>query len=132
MTHTAIYARSATNEPAAPNAVPVQLATLRAYAAAQGWVVDDAHVFVDAGTSGATLDRPGLAALRQAVARGEVARVIVTDNDRLARDFVLYVRLMDEFAAQECAVVTVTPPRTTTTSEDVAALANMLLAAVRV
>jgi site-specific DNA recombinase len=132
MTHTAIYARSATNEPTAPNAVPVQLAKLRTYAAAQGWPVDDAHVFADAGASGATLDRPGLTALRQAVAGGEVKRVIVTDNDRLARDFVLHVQLMDEFAAQECAVVTVTPQRTTATQADAAALAGRLQAAMRV
>jgi len=122
----------AANEPTAPNAVPVQLAKLHTYAAAQGWPVDDAHVFADAGASGATLERPGLAALRQAVARGEVKRVIVTDNDRLARDFVLHVQVMDEFAAQECAVVTVTPQRTTTTREDVVAPAGMLSAAMRV
>ncbi len=70
----------------------VQLNTLRIYAAAQGWPVDDAHVFADARASGATLDRPGLAALRQAVALGEVKRVIVPDNDRLVRDFVLHVQ----------------------------------------
>ena len=79
MTHTALYASSARPEPTAPNAVTVQIATLRTYAAAQGWVVDDAYVFTDAGASGATLERPGLAALRQAVALGEVERVIVTD-----------------------------------------------------
>ena len=132
MTHTALYARSATAEPAAPTAVPVQLATLHTYAAAQGWPVDAAHAFADAGASGAMLERPGLAALRQAVERGEVKRVIVTDLDRLARDFVLHVQLMDEFAAQECAVVMVTPPQATTTRGDVVALAGMLLAAMQV
>lgn len=85
MTHTALYARSARSEPTAPNAVPVQLAALRTYAAAKGWVVDNAHVFADAGVSGATLDRPGLAVFGQAVERGEVGRVIVTDGSRLAR-----------------------------------------------
>ena len=94
--------------------------------------MDDAHIFADAGASGATLERPGLAALRQAVARGEVARVIVTDVNRLARYFVLSKRLTDEFTAHGCAVVCATPPRAPMTCAAVAALAGRLRAAVRV
>lgn len=109
MTHIALYARSARPEADDPNAVPTQLAVLRSHAAAQGWPVADAYVFADAGASGATLDRPGLAALRQAVESGAVKRVIVTDLDRLARSPALAAELMDAFAAHGCAVVTVTP-----------------------
>lgn len=86
--------------------------------------MDEAHVF--AGASGATLDRPGLAALRQAVAGMEVARVIVSDDNRLARYFVLSQRLTAEFAAQGCTVVCATPPRAPMTRA--AALAGRLRA----
>ncbi len=43
------------------------------------------HVFADPGASGGTLDRPGLTALRAAVAVGEVAVVVVFAVDRLYR-----------------------------------------------
>jgi len=53
-------------------------------------------------------------------------------HEILLSHFVLHVQLMDEFAAQECAVITVTPQRKKTNREDVVALAGMLQSAMRV
>jgi hypothetical protein len=43
------------------------------------------RVFVDDGQSGGTLDRPALTELRETVAAGEVAAVVVYAVDRLSR-----------------------------------------------
>ena len=45
-----------------------------------------ANTFRDDGYSGASLNRPGLDRLRDAVRATEVDRVLITDPDRLARN----------------------------------------------
>ena len=56
-----------------------------AHAGGRGWTVPGERVFADDGFSGATLDRPALEALRDAVAGGEVETVVVLSADRLSR-----------------------------------------------
>jgi Resolvase, N terminal domain len=68
----AIYARKSTDQ-AGPGdkseSVERQLARARAYATRKGWIVADAHVYVDDGISGAEFGdrRPGLARLLNAL-----------------------------------------------------------------
>jgi site-specific DNA recombinase len=104
MTQTALYARTAATEPAA-NSVAVQLAHLRAFAHANGWQVSTTLTFVDDGESGATLERPGLSALRAAVAAGRVTCLLALDAGRLSRSVTDYFRLEREFANAGCAVI---------------------------
>ena len=59
-----------------------QLERLRAHVRAQGGELASEAVFHDDGISGATLNRPGLDRLRDAVRAGRVERVLVTDPDR--------------------------------------------------
>ncbi|RDV82974.1 recombinase family protein [Ammonifex thiophilus] len=53
--------------------------------------------FADEGHSGAVLERPGLTALREAVARGEVDLIVVRDPDRLSRKLAHQLLLTEEF-----------------------------------
>ena len=70
---------------------------------AEGWVLDAAHVFRDDGFSGAALARPGLDRLRDAIKGREVDRVLVTAPDRLARNYVHQMVLLEEWTRAGCA-----------------------------
>jgi site-specific DNA recombinase len=61
-----------------------QIEALRAYAAREGYGV--AEEVVDAGQSGASLERPGMDRVRDLVAAGGVAVVLAQDADRVTRD----------------------------------------------
>lgn len=95
----AIYVRVSTAEQVDPGlnggSLESQEARCRARCEARG--LDVARVFVDAGKSGGTLDRPGLAKLRAAVAAGEVAVVVVYAVDRLSRSQADTLALLREF-----------------------------------
>lgn len=69
-----------------------------------GGSVADRHVFRDDGYSGASLRRPGLDRLRDAVAAGEVDRVLLTAPDRLARNYVHQALLLEELERAGCQV----------------------------
>ena len=71
--------------------------------ATEGWTLDPAHVFRDDGYSGAALARPGLDRLRDAIKGREVDRVLVTAPDRLARNYVHQMVLLEEWARAGCA-----------------------------
>lgn len=66
-------------------------------------MLDPAHVYRDEGFSGARLARPGLDRLRDAIKRREVDRVLVTAPDRLARNYVHQMVLLEEWAPPGCA-----------------------------
>jgi site-specific DNA recombinase len=82
----ALYARVSTQRQAQQQTVEQQLERLRAHvavhAAQAGWQIRDEHVFRDDGLSGATLHRPGLDRLRDAVAARALDLVMVTAPDR--------------------------------------------------
>ncbi len=84
----AIYARVSTANQTQAQTIEQQLARLRAQIGAQGWTLAPEHVFRDDGRSGADLNRPGLDHLRDAARRSEFDCVLVTEPDRLARNFV--------------------------------------------
>jgi site-specific DNA recombinase len=71
-------------------------------------------VFRDDGYSGATLQRPGLDALRDAVASGAVASgavecVLMTAPDRLARKYIHQALLLEELERFGCRFVARSP-----------------------
>ena len=100
----AIYARVSTERQERQQTIDSQLSALRDWAAAQGHVVADVHVFRDEGYSGSRLDRPGLDALRDAVRDAAVDVVAVFSPDRLARKYAYQVLLMEEFRRAGCEV----------------------------
>jgi len=80
------------------------LARLRIHIQAHGWELRDEDIFRDDGYSGATLNRPGLDRLRDAVRAAGVDRVLVTDPDRLARNYVHQRVLLEERERFGCQV----------------------------
>jgi site-specific DNA recombinase len=53
----------------------------------QGWSLLPEHEYIDAGISGARLDRLALDRLRDAARRGELDAVVILSPDRLARNY---------------------------------------------
>jgi len=68
----------------------------RYYAEERGWTV--LGVYREEGVSGATLDRPQLDALRDAIVAGQADVVLGYDQDRLSRKAGHYLILQEEFA----------------------------------
>jgi len=94
--HVAVYARVSTVRQAQAQTTDQQLDRLRAHAERQGWSLAADRVFRDDGYSGASLRRPGLDRLRDAAAGARLDRVLITEPDRLARDYVHQVLLVEE------------------------------------
>ncbi|HYG60931.1 MAG TPA: recombinase family protein [Symbiobacteriaceae bacterium] len=94
----AIYIRWSTDDQGEGTTLEVQREGCRHYVLSQGWQVRDDLVFIDDGYSGATLERPGLARLREQVCGGRVECVVVYKLDRLSRSVADTARLvMDEW-----------------------------------
>ena len=100
----AVYARVSTARQAQAQTIEQQLDRLRAAVAGRGWELDDQHVYRDDGYSGASLGRPGLDRLRDHAALAELDVVVVAAPDRLARNYVHQVLLIDELAGRGCQV----------------------------
>jgi site-specific DNA recombinase len=101
---TAVYARVSTTRQAQAQTIEQQLDRLRAAVAERGWVLDEQHVYRDDGYSGASLGRPGLDRLRDHAALADLDVALVTAPDRLARNYVHQVLLIEELAGHGCRV----------------------------
>jgi len=93
---TAIYARVSTPGQAQAQTIEQQLSRLRAHIKEKHWSLEPEHVFVDNGHSGAKLNRPGLDNLRDRAALAEFDVVLVTEPDRLARNYVHQMLVLEE------------------------------------
>ena len=100
----ALYARVSTTRQARAQGIEQQLDRLRAAVSERGWELDDQHVYRDDGYSGARLSRPGLDRLRDHAAVADLDVVLVTAPDRLARNYVHQVLLIEELAGHGCRV----------------------------
>lgn len=99
-----VYARVSTGTQVHLQTIDQQLDRLRAAIAERGWSLADGHIFRDDGYSGARLTRPGLDRLRDAVRDHALDRLLVTAPDRLARNYVHQMVLIEELERQGCAV----------------------------
>src|SRR4051812_1569940 len=93
----AIYARVSSEQQATSSTIDSQIAALEARLAQDGLALMPEGRFTDEGYSGATLVRPALERLRDAVAAGNLDRLYVHSPDRLARRYAYQVLLIDEF-----------------------------------
>jgi len=100
----AIYARVSTPRQARDHKIDQQVARLERHAEQQGWATDGRLIYIDEGYSGASLNRPGLDALRDAAAMAEFEVVLVAAPDRLARNYVHQVLLLEELQGRGCRV----------------------------
>ena len=101
----ALYVRVSTQRQQQAQTIEQQVTRLQEYVASQaGWVVAEGHLFRDDGYSGAQLNRPGLDALRDLAARAAFDGVLCTTPDRLARNYVHQMVLLEELARHGCSV----------------------------
>jgi site-specific DNA recombinase len=108
----AFYARVSTQRQAQADGIAQQLERLQARALAQGWMVAADDIFRDDGYSGASLKRPGLERLRDRAALRALDRVLITAPDRLARQYVHQVLLLEELTTTGCQVEFLDRPMT--------------------
>jgi len=92
----AIYARVSSDRQKENHTIASQTAALIEYAQANGYAVPSEWVFQDEGYSGAILVRPGLEALRDLAAQGQISAVLVYSPDRLSRKYAYQVLLAEE------------------------------------
>jgi site-specific DNA recombinase len=96
MMRVAIYVRVSTQRQAQTQTIEQQIERLRAHIEAQGWVLEPEHIYRDDGYSGAKLNRPGLDSLRDRAALAEFDLVLITEPDRLARNYVHQMVVIEE------------------------------------
>ena len=94
----AIYARVSSDRQKESHTIASQTAALLEYAQTQGYSVPAEWVFEDEGYSGAVLVRPGLEALRDLAAEGQIAAALIYSPDRLSRKYAYQVLLSEELA----------------------------------
>lgn len=105
---TALYVRVSTQLQADEGySLEAQQERLQAYCTAQGWTVDPEHVFVDAGVSGKTTDRPQFKAMLEAAKAGTVQRIVAMKLDRVARNVREFLQTVDQLKAWHCDLVLV-------------------------
>jgi site-specific DNA recombinase len=92
----AIYARVSTQRQAQAQTIEQQTTRLRAYVETQGWTLEPEHLFVDEGYSGGKLNRPGLDTLRDRAALVDFDAILITEPDRLARNYVHQMLVIEE------------------------------------
>jgi site-specific DNA recombinase len=105
MIEVALYVRVSTNRQQQHQTIEHQLSRLWEWVATQAdWHLAEEHIYRDDGYSGAKLSRPGLDALRDHATLGVFERVLVTAPDRLARNYVHQMVLMEELTQHGCTV----------------------------
>jgi site-specific DNA recombinase len=113
----AIYARVSSDRQKENQTIGSQVVALVEYAASHGYLVPSEWRFQDEGYSGATLQRPGLEALRDLAASGQIQAALIYSPDRLSRKYAYQVLRAEELARCGVAVVFLKAP-SGTTAED--------------
>jgi site-specific DNA recombinase len=107
----ALYMRVSTSRQPQHQTIEPQLSRLHAYVVLQpDWHVADEHIYRDDGYSGATLKRSGLDRLRDRAAMAAFACVLMTAPDRLTRNYVHQMLLVDALTQCGCRVEFVERP----------------------
>jgi site-specific DNA recombinase len=94
----ALYARVSSDRQKENHTISSQLAALVEYADSHGYLIPPEWRFQDEGYSGATLLRPGLEALRDLAAAGQIEAALVHSPDRLSRKYAYQVLLAEELS----------------------------------
>jgi len=92
----AIYARVSTQRQAQSQTIEQQLTRLLTHVEEQDWILEPDHIYRDDGYSGGSLNRPGLDSLRDRAALAEFDVVLITEPDRLARNYVHQMLIIEE------------------------------------
>ncbi len=106
----AMYVRVSTYRQALTQTIEQQIQLLSEHSQAHGWPWCEDHLSGDDGYSGTSLRRPGLDRLRDQVRSAAFDRVVITAPDRLARNYVHQMLLVEEFERAGCQVEFVDRP----------------------
>ena len=107
-TCTALYVRVSTQSQADEGySLEAQQERLEAYCKAQGWHVCPDHIYIDAGVSGKTTERPQFQAMLEAAQAGQVQRIVAMKLDRMARNVREFLATVDQLKAWGCDLVLV-------------------------
>ncbi len=104
------YTRVSTDRQAQSQTIEQQIERLKEYDQTHAVGLSEKHIYRDDGYSGATLNRPGLDRLREAVRDGLITHIMITAPDRLARSYVHQMLLLDEFKQAGVTVIFVDRP----------------------
>src|SRR6267142_4353440 len=113
----AIYARVSSDRQKENHTIASQTAALIEYAQTHEYSVPPEWIFQDEGYSGAVLVRPGLEALRDLAAEGQIAAALIYSPDRLSRKYAYQVLLSEELSRCGVELIFLKSP-TGTTPED--------------
>src|ERR671925_2040728 len=106
----AIYARVSTEDQGKGFSIPTRIEACQQLATREGYTVPESHVLLDEGTSGTTLERPGLRRLQELVQTQAIAAVIVIDPDRLSRNLGHQLLLAEELEQAGVTLLIVSHP----------------------
>lgn len=105
---TALYIRVSTDKQADEGfSIDAQQAKLRAYCTAHDYHVCEDHIYIDAGVSGKTADRPEFKRMMSAAAAGDVNRIVAIKLDRMARNVRQFLGTVDQLSKVGCDLVLV-------------------------
>ena len=110
----AIYARVSGDRQRQEQTIASQTAALIEFAGTSDYSVPDEWVIEDDGFTGAELIRPGLERIRDLAAEGAIEAVLVYSPDRLCREYVHQMLLIEEFCRAGVEVLFVQAPRAQT------------------
>jgi DNA invertase Pin-like site-specific DNA recombinase len=97
------YIRVSTQEQAQSGlGLEAQAVAIRAEATRRGW---DLEIIADEGESGSKVDRPGLLAAKDKLARGEVQALIVAKQDRLMRSSLGWAQIVSQSKDQKWSLI---------------------------
>ncbi len=100
----ALYVRVSTPNQTQAQTIEQQVTRLCAAVRERGWTVEEGHIYRDGGYSGASLNRPGLDALRDLAALAACDIVLLIAPDRLARKYVHQMLVIEELQQHGCRV----------------------------
>ena len=106
----ALYARVSTPRQADAGTIDQQVARLKEYVAEQGWVLDPEHIYRDDGYSGAKLAARAWTLCETGPPSNEFDVVVILTPDRLTRNFVHQMVVMEELQRRQIAVQFVDRP----------------------
>ena len=106
----AAYVRVSTSVQVKLQTIEQQLEMVRRYVKEKGWELPGENIFRDDGYSGAALKRPALDALRDRTRVRELDVVVTVSPDRLARNYVHQMVLIEELEKQGCRLEFVERP----------------------
>ena len=102
---TALYIRVSTAKQVDEGfSLEAQESKLRAFCEAHGWTVCEDHIYIDAGITGKTADRPEFQKMLAAAKAGDIERVVAIKLDRLARNTREFLNTVDLLNKVDCAL----------------------------